>query len=280
MFRQLAGAGLVMALMVVVSRADRDPGAYRSPYKVAFSFSEKELVGDLEHGPRGDLREQSTVPHNEWNSAKARKTYGSWGPPARHYPAPHGLAERSAQWKRERIIAVALRYQGYAYRHHHIPDWIAPGDGPATDAKAHGGKGVDCSNFASFAYNQGLGMKPNSGIHQLAKQIEIPGPGPGHTTKATHVTLPKDYSERIQALRTGDLLFIRNKKGEISHVVLWVGTIGRAPDNVPLILDSHGDSVKDADGNTIPSGIHLRPFLENSWYNHSASHAHRLIGGR
>jgi hypothetical protein len=123
-------------------------------------------------------------------------------------------------------------------------------------------------------------MKPNSGIHQLAKQIEIPGPGPGHTTKATQVTLPKDYAERIQTLRTGDLLFIRNKKGEISHVVLWVGTIGRSPDNVPLILDSHGESVKDANGNTIPAGIHLRPFLENSWYNHSASHAHRLIGGR
>ena len=58
--------------------------------------------------------------------------------------------------------------------------------------------------------------------------------------------------------------------------MLWVGPIGRSPDKTPLVLDSTGGSVVDSNGNHIPCGIHLRPFLENSWYYHSASHAIRV----
>jgi hypothetical protein len=72
-------------------------------------------------------------------------------------------------------------------------------------------------------------------------------------------------------------VYIRNREGRISHVVLWVGPIGRAPDSAPLIIDSHGDGVRDSEGRTIPCGVQLRPFRENSWYNHSASHALRLF---
>jgi hypothetical protein len=43
------------------------------------------------------------------------------------------------------------------------------------------------------------------------------------------------------------------------------------------VIDSHGEGVKDANGNSIPPGIHLRPFREDSWYNRSASHAHRFL---
>jgi len=63
----------------------------------------------------------------------------------------------------------------------------------------------------------------------------------------------------------------------ISHVVLWVGGIGHVPDKVPLILDSHGDSVKDSSGHVIPAGVHLRPFREKSWYFRNASHAIRVL---
>jgi hypothetical protein len=81
----------------------------------------------------------------------------------------------------------------------------------------------------------------------------------------------------LKALRTGDLVFIRNRSGKISHVVIWVGPIGRAPDGVPLVIDSHGDDVRDSDGQPIPCGVQLRPFRENSWYNRSASHALRIF---
>ena len=49
------------------------------------------------------------------------------------------------------------------------------------------------------------------------------------------------------------------------------------PDGTPLILDSHGEGVKDSNGKSIPCGINLRPFRKNSWYFKSASHAHRLF---
>jgi hypothetical protein len=107
--------------------------------------------------------------------------------------------------------------------------------------------------------------------------MEILGPGAGRVTQVKRIELPTTYAERVQALQTGDLLFIRNVHGEISHVVLWVGSIGKAPDNAPLILDSHGATVRDSQGNTIPGGVHLRPFLEKSWYFHIASHAIRIL---
>ena len=91
------------------------------------------------------------------------------------------------------------------------------------------------------------------------------------------VELPSAYEERVKALRTGDLLFIRNRAGEVSHVVLWVGPIGKSPDGVPLVLDSHGADTKDSNGTLIPCGVHLRPFRKNSWYNGSASHALRVF---
>jgi hypothetical protein len=46
---------------------------------------------------------------------------------------------------------------------------------------------------------------------------------------------------------------------------------------VPLIIDSHGEDVRDSQGQFIPCGVQLRPFRENSWYNRSASHALRVF---
>jgi cell wall-associated NlpC family hydrolase len=251
---------------------------YRSPYSVKFNYPIKELLADIERAPRGDLREQSSVPFRDWYSAHTRKRYGAWGPPARHYSAPSGVAEKPMAWHRERAIAVGLRFVGYGYQHHHVPDWDPPRGWPWKEtAVGHNGKGVDCSNFAAFVYNQGFGIKPSSGIKTLAEELEMPGPGAGRHTKAKRVELPASYAKRVKRLRTGDLLFIRNKREEISHVVLWVGTIGHSPDDTPLILDSHGEGVRDSAGKTIPAGIHLRPFHEKSWYNHSASHATRIF---
>ena len=62
-------------------------------------------------------------------------------------------------------------------------------------------------------------------------------------------------------------------------MVFRVGPIGQAPDKMPLILDSHDDGMKDAMGQSIPDGVQLRPFCEQSWYFHSTSHALRFLPG-
>ena len=101
--------------------------------------------------------------------------------------------------------------------------------------------------------------------------------GEGRTT-AQHIELPKSYEETIKTLRTGDLLYIKGSaKGHVTHVVLWVGSIGQSKGDVPLIIDSHGQGVKDDKDEHIPAGIHLRPFREKSWYYHSVSHALRVF---
>src|SRR5262249_16195874 len=149
----------------------------------------------------------------------------------------------------------------YGYQHHHVPDWDPPHGWPWKEtAVGHNGKGVDCSNFTAFAYNLALGYKPSGDVKEQAERLEVAGPGPGHATRAERIHLPASYAERARVLRTGDLLFIRSLRGQVSHVVLWVGEAGRSPDGVPLILDSHGSGVRDSRGQSIPCGIHLRPF--------------------
>lgn len=253
---------------------------YRSPYSVAFTIPLKELTGDFDNGQRGDAAQQSSVALANWYSKEVRDRYGVWGPPARHYPPPAGLAERSLEWKQQRVIAAALRFQGYGYQHHHVPDWDPPADWPWKKVRSgHNGKGVDCSNFTAFAYNLALGLKMTGDVKKQAAAVELAGSvkGANATTRIERIDKPATYAELVKTLCTGDLLFIHNKEKEISHVVLWVGPIGQAPDKTPLILDSHGEGVKDSSGQTIPDGIHLRPFRESSWYYRSSSHALRIL---
>jgi cell wall-associated NlpC family hydrolase len=177
------------------------------------------------------------------------------------------------------VIAVGLRFRGYEYRHHHIPDWNPPADWQGKEtAGSHHGKGVDCSNFTGFVYNLGFGIRISTDVHRQAELTRASVPALRKEIPLHRVPLPEDYAERIRALRTGDLLFIRDGKGQhISHVVLWVGGIGHASDDTPLILDSHGEGVKDSDGNHIPSGIQLRPYRKSSWYFRESSHALRVF---
>ncbi|CAN5538240.1 hypothetical protein BH10PLA2_BH10PLA2_12770 [soil metagenome] len=257
------------------STADDTP--YKSPYSVQFTEPRDSLVGDLEHSERGNPEIESSIPFRDWY--RGREKLSSWGPPARHYPPPRELERRSVTWKRERVIATALRFEGYSYQHHHIPDWQPPAEGRARDnAGTHGKKGVDCSNFSAFAYNLGLGIKPNSDVHKQSEERIFAGPGEGRETRVERIELPKNYQDLVKTLKTGDLLFVKGSpRGHVTHVVLWVGTIGQSPDGLPLVLDSHGQGVKDSNDVHIPNGIHLRPFRQKSWYFESASHATRVI---
>ncbi len=272
--------GLTLLAPTLPADDAKKDDTYKSPYSVKFTHTLKELIGDLD-GPRGDPHQESEIPFREWTTDAGRKKFDSWGPPQRHYPEPDGLAKRSREWKQQRVIAVALRFQGYGYQHHHIPDWV-PADG--TPGKkggvGHSAKGVDCSNFTAFVYNLGFGIKPNGDVHKQAEEREFTLPGEKRQHKVELINKPETYKEFVDKLQTGDLVYVRNKEGKLAHVIIWVGSIGQSPDNVPLIIDSHGDDVKDSNGNQIPTGIHLRPFGEKSWYFHSASHALRVFSGQ
>jgi hypothetical protein len=258
---------------------ERERAAYRSPYRVEFTLPPEELIGDLERTERGDPRMEAEVPFHQWYSRRTLERWRSWGPHPREYPPPVGLERWSVERKRERVVAVALRYQGYAYQHHHIPDWDPPAGWPWTSTCAgRNGRGVDCSNLTGFVYNQGFGLRLNTDVHRQSQERIAMGRGRG--TPIEVVPLPSSYDERLAALRTGDLLFIRSRSGTISHVVIWVGPIGRSPDGTPLVIDSHGEDVRDSQGRPIPCGVQLRPFRKNSWYNQSASHALRIFSDR
>jgi cell wall-associated NlpC family hydrolase len=249
-----------------------------SPYDLEFANSLDSLIGDLERTERGDPRFEAEVPHAAWYSHDTKRRFHAWGPRPRAYPLLAGLEKAPLEWKRERVIATAARFIGYGYQHHHIPDWNPPASWPwKQTCVGHNGKGVDCSNLTSFVYNQGFGIRMNSAIgHQseLHRAIEAGG----HAVSIRTIELPDNYSARQKALRTGDLLYISGREdGPITHVVIWVGAVGRSPSGVPLLIDSHGSGVEDDDGRPIPCGVQLRPFREKSWYNRCASHAHRIF---
>jgi cell wall-associated NlpC family hydrolase len=208
-----------------------------------------------------------------------RRYYGAWGPPARRYLPLEGLERRSLQWQRERVIAAAARFIGYEYQHHHIPDWNPPAPWPWKHCCAgHNGRGFDCSNFTSFVYNQAFGIHFSSGIEQQARATHS-DLNHGRSYQIERVEVPSNYDQRCRNLHTGDLLYIRGRVGgPITHVILWVGNVGRSPDEMPLILDSHGSDVEDDHGRAIPCGVHLRPYRPGSWYDRCTSHAHRLFG--
>ena len=268
----------LLICLLLFTGAVRAQNAYTSPYSVTFSFKEEELIGDLLKGTRSDWKDYASVPFRDWYNPSNEVRWTYRGPPAKHFSPPTGLASKSPQWSRERVIAAGMRFIGYSYQHHHVPDWEPPSEWPRDkEQKTPVGKGLDCSNFTAFAYNLSLGIKPTGDIKAQSEMTEVSGPGPGRSVPVKHIELPKNYDDFIRTLQTGDLLYIKNTKGTLSHVVLWVGKIGKSPDGTPLILDSTGSGNYDAKGQEIPDGIHLRAFSPRSWYYRQASHVLRII---
>lgn len=105
------------------------------------------------------------------------------------------------------MLAVAKKYIGLGYRHHHVPGYDG-GDG----------KGLDCSNFTAWVYNYGLGVSMNSAIGTQAETAGRRLSGDEH-------------------LRAGDLLFIKSADGTaIAHVVIYIDQLN--------IIDSTGPGVQ------------------------------------
>lgn len=149
-----------------------------------------------------------------------------WGPKPLTYPPveiPKGV--NPIQWERDRVIAIAKKYIGLPYMHRHIP--------------MQGG--LDCSNFTSWVYNYGFGIRFSSNTQKQAQE-------------AGRRLAPNEE------LEPGDLLFIWNKqKNKISHVVLYV--------DPNTIIDSTITKKQN--------GVALRPF--KGWYKERFAWARRIF---
>lgn len=275
---------LALALGAAFARAsagedggDGSAPAYASPYRVALPWPDAQLIPDLLDGERGDPRREAGISPSAWYGPGV----GPWGPLPRAYPPPALAQDKSDDWKRARIVATALRFLGYNYRHHHLPDWNPPPGRYVSKPGGvrHDGKGVDCSNFTAFVFNQGLGMTISSDVQkQAATQNAVLNAG-GRSFAVATIPAQDSAAKWADVLKPGDLLFIRPRHGDaIAHVVLWIGPWGASSAGAPLVLDSHGADVRDAGGQLIPAGVQLRPFRANSWYATHADHALRLIG--
>ncbi|MEA3213688.1 MAG: hypothetical protein QOE70_6745 [Chthoniobacter sp.] len=184
-----------------------------------------------------DRLPQTNIPRDQWYAEKWR---GTWGPHPAVFPPPSLPPGADAlAWKRARIIAVAKHYLGLPYQHHHIPAWAPPADWTSKMGGPESA-GLDCSNFTSWVYNYGLGVKFTSEIGEQADGSKAPG----------------RRLREGEPFAPGDLLFIlQQDRARVSHVVIYL--------DPTTIVDAHG------------SGVRVRSF--KGWYSSHFSHARRII---
>lgn len=270
---------------------------YQSPYQLAFDYSWTDLTAGLAVAPFNDWTQEGnpTYFHNipqDWfdpeiyqqNKGSWQAGSLSWGPGPRFYqpPAIPSVAQNDiAAWQVQRLLAVAASMVGYGYRHHHIPDWNPgqpwyPNDSSSQLADLIG-QGVDCSDYTSWLYNYGLGIYLNTDVvtQGATKTVNDNDQKTTYPVRRVADANVASYEALVQQLQTGDLLYIAGAANlskaaiqqdltngnppQITHVIMWVGDVGVA-DGVPLVTDSHGGEVVDANGKNIPAGIQVRPF--------------------
>lgn len=264
---------LLLLLLAALPAAAQE--GYVSPYRFQFTFPASALTADFETGPRASAAQESFFPPFPlWAEPRAYPPgHESWGPHPRLYPAPEMPREGNrTRWQQERLLAVGQRYLGYAWQHHHIPDWQPPADWPSTTPDR--AKGLDGSTLTAWLFNFGLGVRIDSDVR---RQAELPG----FRLLQVREPVPPEHETLVKILQPGDLIFLRGHHefapGDgIAHVAVWVGDVGR-PAGEPLVLDSHAAKVKDSNGQDIPPGVQLRPFRAGSWYHLAFDHALRLV---
>jgi cell wall-associated NlpC family hydrolase len=136
-----------------------------------------------------DAMPQTNIPQEDW----FKPQYGIWGPPAKKFPVPaipNGV--NASQWKRDRIIEVAKHYKGLKYKNNDGKR----GHFPSRNC------GLDCSNFVSWVYNYGLGMKLNSDVDNLWS-----------SAAGGRLLAPREAPQK------GDLLFFDT---DPRHVVIYI----------------------------------------------------------
>lgn len=287
---------------------------YTSPYSINYACPQSgsnSLTFDFNASPRNDYTLASNTPYAQWYQTSTYPVYGEndpshlhgtsadWGPYAANYPwvtVPSGLPAgcNATTWKQERVLRVAQEYLGYTYQHHHIPDFNPyasqptwPASNPAVLVN-YPTAGVDCSDFSSWNYNFGLGIVLSTGV--LAQGLTTTpihygaGGSPVTATAVVPAGAGLTYQQLCDALEPGDLLYINGSVGgvtEVTHVIMWLGAKGVDSNgqDAHLVIDSHDNSppIVDSNGVTIPPGVRIRPFRQNSWYFTSFDHALRII---
>ena len=254
------------------------PTEYRSPYALQLTHSQDELIGDILNGERGKAETLGQTEYPDWYSPATKAKLGAWGPRFKWLAPPTIIAGKSAEWQRERVLAIAARYRGYSYQHHHLPDWDPPADWPWIEVKSgHNGKGIDCSNFTGLVYNLALGVRFSTAINKQATEQSFTVSLDPPVKRPVQVIEKPEYDDCLKTLKPADLLFIANDEDRLAHVVLWVGELGKSSKGGPLILDSTGTGHKDEQGQAIPDGVQLRPFTASGWYFRKLKHIHRII---
>lgn len=183
------------------------------------------LESTYSSAPSGDfaLRDQlpqTDVPDADWHSSK----YGQFGPCPMTFPIVMSSAvpgHESISWSRERVLEVAKKYIGLPYAHRHLP--------------AMGG--LDCSNFTSWIYNYGFGIRFSSNVKR----------------QSTEAGRPLSSTE---SLAPGDLIYLYDPDHQqIVHVAIYM--------NEENVIDSTG------------IGVQIRPFVGR--YKADFAWARRII---
>jgi hypothetical protein len=192
--------------------------AFAQTPDVAVTNSEYSRSLTLDFAER-DRLPQTDVPVDQWEPTENEP----WGPAARTYPEVlPPIGHDVGLWRRDRIIEVAQKYVGLPYLHRHIP---AAG-------------GLDCSNFTSWVYNYGLGIRF---VSQIVRQSETVG--------------RKLAAE--EPLKKGDLLFIWSPvRTRIVHVAIYL--------DPETLIDSSS-----------PNGVKVRRF--RGWYKDRYAWARRVL---
>jgi len=264
------------------------PGGYQSPYSLQFVYQEDRRSKGWDKFPWASPDEWGRMNRAQWYNKKAyqNKSYVNlaYGVPSITFPRPDFITAMPADLRRERVLTAARNMIGMRYQHHHVPTFDPYTERPdwpwiKVSSGVKGG-GLDCSNFISWVYNYALGIHLNGSVIRAAAQTVVPGAEGREFKVQTLQKQPGDTFESFVAqLKPADILYIKNKKGNISHCILWVGTLATDSNNKDkyFIIDSTGGEIVDSNGTHIPDGAEIRPFRKDSWYFNSLSHAHRLI---
>lgn len=270
----------------------QEQGIAHSPYRFSNLVSDPAVTADFHQLPRdaSNWRNWSSTPFADWSNLEVIRhvVRSRWGPRFITFPAPSGVFNEGPDWQRKRIFAAAALLIGqYRYAHHHMQVWDVPNDPQWITDRMTPGRGIDCSDFTTWMYDYGLGVRLSSSVLQQAETRAAPvGATPFQVSvqRIGDVTdgFPHDYNQLTATLQPGDLLFIRHsdrRDAPIAHVIVWLGDYA-SDDNgkdAHLILDSHGSEVYDSAGHPIPSGPAIRPFREKSWYFRCYDHALRIL---
>ncbi|TKV57633.1 NlpC/P60 family protein [Nakamurella flava] len=273
------------AELPALAPVDVAPG-YRSPYTVRWTRPADERLSGFDQPPWNDPREQAVIPFAQWSSPATQARWGTWGPRARRYPAPAvRLRGRAA---RERLLTVAAALLGTDYQHHHVPAWSPPDGWPQKPVHSGlRGPGLDCSNYVGFVYSYALGYDLPTGVVAQSELHRSTSEGALLSHRVGVVPCPTDpagagwdpaaHQAFVAALEPGDVLYLRNTSGIVSHAVLWLGDCGVGPTDLPLVIDCGGGNIVDARRTPIPAGVRIRPYRPVGWYARNTAWAHRIV---